>query len=92
MGVFARVAVLVVAPMHRDPFQERPLDGHRAEDGQYKLDYSVGFKGAVGKQSVVADGYPHGRQYIHPQQQAEIDPMEAAAPERNDDRCEAKQR
>ena len=42
------VAVLVVTPMHGDPFQERPLDGHRAEDGQHKLDRPIGFKGPVG--------------------------------------------
>ena len=92
MGVFVRVAVLVVTPMHGDPFQERALDGHRAEDGQYKLDHPIGFEGPVGKQSMVADGDSHGRQRIHPQQQAAIDPMEAPAPKGNDDGHEAKKR
>jgi hypothetical protein len=49
MGVFVHVAVLVVTSMYGDPFQERALDGHRAEDGQYKLDHPVGFKGSVSK-------------------------------------------
>ena len=80
MGVFVRVAVLVVTPMHGDPFQERAFDRHRAEDGQYKLDHPIGFKGPVGKQSVVADGDSDGRQHVHPQQQPAIDPMEAPAP------------
>ena len=75
-----RVAVLVMTPMYGDPFQKRALHGHRTPNGQYKLDHPVGFKCAVGKQSVVADGDSHGREHVHPQQQAAIDPMEAPAP------------
>ena len=65
MGVFVCIAMLVVAPMHGDPFQERALDGHRAKDGQYKLDHPICFKGSVSKQPVVADGDTYGRQHVH---------------------------
>jgi hypothetical protein len=92
MGIPGCVAVLVVAPMHGDPLQERALDGHRAENGQHKLDDSIGFKGSVGKQSVVADGDSDGRQYIHSQQQRAINPMKAPPPKQNDDDREAKKR
>ncbi len=39
----------------------------------------------MGKQSVESDSDPQTRHYVHTQQQAEIDPTEAPAPQRNDD-------
>src|SRR4029078_11788489 len=92
MGIFVRVAVLVMTPMHGDPFQKRALNRHRAKYGQYKLDNTIRFERAVGKQSMVADGDSHGCQRVHSQQQAAIDPMNTPAPKRNDDGHEAKKR
>ena len=65
MGVFVHVAVLMVTPMHGDPFQEWAFHCHRAKDGQHKLDHLICFKGSVSKQPVVADGNTYGREDVH---------------------------
>ncbi len=74
----------VVPPVQGDPLQERPLDRHRAEDGQDDLDDRVGLEGPVGEQPVEADGDAQGSQDVQAQQQPQFDPAEAPAPEAED--------
>jgi hypothetical protein len=81
MRVARRVGVLVVAAVLGDPHQERPLDRHRAEDGEHELHHDIGLEGTVDKQPVVADRDPQGGQDVENQQESQIGPAESPAPD-----------
>ena len=81
VGIAGGVAELVVPAVLRHPGQQRALDGHRAEAGQDELDHWIGLERAVGKQPMKADRDPHGREEVLPEQEPEIHPAEAPAPQ-----------
>src|SRR5512135_1576895 len=64
-----------------DPFQDRPLEGHRTEDGEDELHHDVRLERPVDEQPVVADGDAQSRQEIHAQQEPQIDRGDAPSPE-----------
>ena len=79
MRVARRVGVLVVSAVLGDPHQVRPLDGHRAEDGEDELHHDVRLNGAVDEQRVVADRDPQGGQDLQALKEAQIGPAESPA-------------
>lgn len=56
VGVTLLIGVGVVLAMVGDPGDNRPLDGHRAKDGEDVLERLRGLEGAVGEQAVKAYG------------------------------------
>ena len=81
VGVIGPVAVLVVPAVQRDPLEQRPLDRHGAQDREDELDERDGLEGAVREEAVVADRDPQDREAIQPEQEAQLDPAEAPAPQ-----------
>ena len=41
VGIMLYVAVLMMSSMNGHPFQDRPLDGHAAEDTEHEFDRSA---------------------------------------------------
>ena len=83
MRILRLVAVLMMPAVQGDPFQDGPLDGHRAEHSQDELHDPIGFKGSVREQPVVTDGNPQRGEDVHAKQNRQVDPVKAPAPNGN---------
>jgi hypothetical protein len=81
MRVARLVGVLVMATVHGDPPQERPLDRHRAEDGEDELHRDVRLERAVNEQPMVTDRDSQAGQDVESQQEAQVGPVESPAPD-----------
>src|SRR2546425_2178378 len=59
------ITPLVVASMGRYPPDDRPLKGHRAQDGEYDTDRGCCFKSPMGKVTMIPHINPEHRGKIH---------------------------
>ena len=79
---------MLVATMLGDPAEDRTLHGHRTECRENEPEDGVGFETLVREEPVEADGDADGREEVHSDQQAEIDPAETPAPKGGDGHAE----
>ena len=84
MGIAVRVAVLMMAAVHRDPFEDRAFNRHGTHDAEDEFDKAAGFKGAMAEEAVIADSDAQGDEQVHADEEAEVEPVKSAAPEHDD--------
>ncbi len=83
IGVLGIVTVLVMAPVHRNPFQDRSLHRHRTKYGRNKADGTGRLEGAMGKQAMEANRDSDRRQQIYADHQGKRSPTESPPPNEN---------
>ena len=74
------VGEAVVLAMRGDPFDHRPLDGHRAEHGQQRSHRAAGLEAAVGEQPVIADGDAQPGERVGDREHDQVLPVQGPAP------------
>ena len=65
MKIFRLVRIYMVGPMVTAPPKDSPFIGQRTAEGQNKLKKSTGFKGLMGKITVVTEANAHSSHNIH---------------------------
>src|SRR5579871_3173287 len=92
MYILRRVAVLMMPAVESDPIKQESLDSHRPENGEYEFHNNVGLKRAVGEEPVETDRNAKESRGVHAEQECEVDPVEAPAPEQRAGSYQAEQR
>src|SRR4051794_37533334 len=91
MRIVRTIAELVVTAVDCNPFQERPLHRHRSANTNDELQNAVGFERTVRKQAMKADSDAQTSQKVHNQQQAEVNPAEPPAPQKDGGRKDSQE-
>ena len=74
------IGVLMVLAVISDPLIDRTLDRHPAHDRESDLDWPSCFEGAVGEETVIADGDAQSGDRPEHHEQCDIDPGQPATP------------
>ena len=82
--VFAVIAVLMVATMTGDPFEQGALNRHRTQDAEGELDDAVGLERAMREQTMKSHRDAHCGQQVHAHQKGQFDPGHSPPPEGDD--------
>src|SRR2546423_1019082 len=71
------------------PLKERSFDSHRSQHSKGWFQRKTRFKSLVRKEPVIANGDAQAGQNVHTEQQAEVHPTEAVAPEEHSGQSQA---